>query len=90
MINFTKMHGLGNDFVVIDAINQPIDLTAEKSGHYPIATLASVSTSYYWSIRLQATMPTLPTVFLMPMVEKLGNVVMVPVVLLVLCTIKTI
>ena len=30
MINFTKMHGLGNDFVVIDAINQTIDLTPEK------------------------------------------------------------
>ncbi|MGR9012288.1 MAG: diaminopimelate epimerase [Gammaproteobacteria bacterium] len=30
MINFTKMHGLGNDFVVIDAINQHIDLTPEK------------------------------------------------------------
>jgi diaminopimelate epimerase len=30
MINFTKMHGLGNDFVVIDAINQPIELTPEK------------------------------------------------------------
>lgn len=28
MINFTKMHGLGNDFVVIDAINQHIDLTS--------------------------------------------------------------
>jgi diaminopimelate epimerase len=27
MINFTKMHGLGNDFVVIDAINQHIALT---------------------------------------------------------------
>jgi len=27
MINFTKMHGLGNDFVVIDAINQRINLT---------------------------------------------------------------
>jgi len=26
-INFTKMHGLGNDFVVIDAINQPIELS---------------------------------------------------------------
>ena len=26
-IKFTKMHGLGNDFVVIDAINQEIDLT---------------------------------------------------------------
>ena len=30
MINFTKMHGLGNDFVVIDAINQHISLTSEK------------------------------------------------------------
>ena len=30
MINFTKMHGLGNDFVVIDAINQHVALTAEK------------------------------------------------------------
>ncbi len=30
MINFTKMHGLGNDFVVIDAINQQIPLTPEQ------------------------------------------------------------
>lgn len=30
MITFTKMHGLGNDFVVIDAINQPIALTSEQ------------------------------------------------------------
>lgn len=29
-INFTKMHGLGNDFVVIDAINQQIDLSKEQ------------------------------------------------------------
>lgn len=29
-IEFTKMHGLGNDFVVIDAINQDIDLTEEQ------------------------------------------------------------
>ena len=28
MINFTKMQGLGNDFVVIDAINQTVELTA--------------------------------------------------------------
>ena len=27
---FTKMHGLGNDFVVIDAINQKISLNAEQ------------------------------------------------------------
>ncbi len=29
-ITFTKMHGLGNDFVVIDAINQPLNLTAAQ------------------------------------------------------------
>jgi len=29
-INFTKMHGLGNDFVVIDAINQSISLSPEQ------------------------------------------------------------
>lgn len=30
LIEFTKMHGLGNDFIVIDAIHQPIQLTAEQ------------------------------------------------------------
>jgi len=29
MLNFTKMQGLGNDFVVIDAINQAVNLTPE-------------------------------------------------------------
>ncbi len=29
-IQFTKMHGFGNDFVVIDAINQDVDLTDEQ------------------------------------------------------------
>ena len=30
LIEFTKMHGLGNDFVVIDAISQSIDLSKEQ------------------------------------------------------------
>ena len=30
-LHFTKMHGLGNDFVVIDAINQPVDMTPQLS-----------------------------------------------------------
>lgn len=29
-LNFTKMHGLGNDFVVIDAINQTVKLSPEQ------------------------------------------------------------
>ncbi|OZB77512.1 MAG: diaminopimelate epimerase, partial [Halothiobacillus sp. 13-55-115] len=29
-IHFTKMHGLGNDFMVIDAINQAIELNPEQ------------------------------------------------------------
>ncbi|MGR8934386.1 MAG: diaminopimelate epimerase [Gammaproteobacteria bacterium] len=29
-INFTKMHGLGNDFVVIDAVNQSLALSPEQ------------------------------------------------------------
>lgn len=29
MLNFSKMHGLGNDFVVIDAINQSVSLDTE-------------------------------------------------------------
>lgn len=29
-IRFTKMHGLGNDFVVIDAINQSLSLSADE------------------------------------------------------------
>ncbi|MES2049251.1 MAG: diaminopimelate epimerase [Pseudomonadota bacterium] len=29
-LKFTKMHGAGNDFVVIDAINQDIDFTTEQ------------------------------------------------------------
>ncbi len=29
-LRFTKMHGLGNDFVVIDAVRQPVELTPEQ------------------------------------------------------------
>lgn len=30
MLKFTKMHGLGNDFVVIDAVRQRVEMTAER------------------------------------------------------------
>jgi diaminopimelate epimerase len=32
-LSFTKMHGLGNDFVVIDAINQSVNLSPEQVRH---------------------------------------------------------
>ncbi len=32
-MRFTKMHGLGNDFVVIDATREPVELTAERVRH---------------------------------------------------------
>lgn len=32
-IEFTKMHGIGNDFVVIDAINQSVDLDEDQIRH---------------------------------------------------------
>ena len=33
-LKFTKMHGAGNDFVVIDAINQPIDVDGMQAGQW--------------------------------------------------------
>jgi diaminopimelate epimerase len=30
MLKFSKMHGIGNDFLVIDAINQQVELTSEQ------------------------------------------------------------
>ncbi|OOZ39638.1 diaminopimelate epimerase [Solemya pervernicosa gill symbiont] len=29
-LNFTKMHGIGNDFIVFDAINQQVELTTDQ------------------------------------------------------------
>lgn len=29
-LSFTKMHGLGNDFIVVDTISQPVTLTSEQ------------------------------------------------------------
>ena len=31
MLNFTKMHGAGNDFVVIDGVRQSVHMTPEMA-----------------------------------------------------------
>ena len=30
LMKFTKMHGLGNDFMVFDGINQVVDLSSQQ------------------------------------------------------------
>ncbi|MCU0970675.1 MAG: diaminopimelate epimerase, partial [Gammaproteobacteria bacterium] len=30
LLRFTKMHGLGNDFVVFDGVSQRVELDAER------------------------------------------------------------
>ena len=43
-LKFTKMHGAGNDFIVIDAINQQVDLTPSSGARWPTAASASAPT----------------------------------------------
>ena len=45
---FSKMHGLGNDFVVFDAINQSIELSPSRSGLLRTGALASVVIRFSW------------------------------------------
>ena len=40
MIDFTKMHGAGNDFVVIDAVRKAVNLSANIFKPLLIGTLA--------------------------------------------------
>jgi diaminopimelate epimerase len=43
-LKFTKMHGAGNDFVVIDAINQQLDFSPRSGAAWPTAASASAPT----------------------------------------------
>lgn len=54
-VEFTKMHGLGNDFVVIDAISQTVELSAER-----IQALSDRHTGIGFDQLLMVEPPTLP------------------------------
>ena len=43
-LRFTKMHGLGNDFVVIDDLAEELDLAPRPSSGSATATSASAPT----------------------------------------------
>ena len=42
---FDKMHGLGNDFVIVDAREEPFEVTPALARRLPIAVPASAATS---------------------------------------------
>lgn len=87
-MKFTKMHGLGNDFVVVDAINQRIALTPKK-----IRFMANRHTGIGFDqllvVEKQAkNMRILNTAFSTRMAQKLDSVATVHGVLHDLCVIK--
>ena len=41
---FTKMQGAGNDFVVLDGLSAPLQLSPEQARHLPIAASVSAPT----------------------------------------------
>ncbi len=47
--NFVKMHGAGNDFIMLDGVRQNIDMTPERARGWRIAILASAPTKSCWS-----------------------------------------
>jgi hypothetical protein len=62
-LHFTKMHGAGNDFVVIDAISQDIDFTPAQWKRWATAASASAPTRSSWwksrAARLRFPLPHL-------------------------------
>ncbi len=86
LLEFTKMHGLGNDFMVVDLISQRAYLDTAT-----IQRLADRHFGVGFDQLLIVEPPDVPelilnTVFSMQMVLRLSNVVMVCVVLPVLST----
>ena len=73
MLNFSKMHSLGNDFMVIDGVTTSVDSTLNKWLLGATASAALVLTSYC-SSRRQARQPvTSTTSSSTPTVAKLSS-----------------
>ncbi len=71
------MHGLGNDFVVIDAINQNIELTPEQIKKLSDRHFGIGFDQLLLVEKPVSQMPISNIAFLTPMAEKLHNVAMV-------------
>ena len=74
MLNFSKMHSLGNDFMVIDGVTTSVELDPEQVAAWGTASAVLVLTSYSsWSLQARQTV-TLTMSSLTPTVAKRSNV----------------
>lgn len=85
---FTKMHGLGNDFVVLDGVNQSVNLSATQirqiaDRHRGVGCDQLLLVEAYEGMMLSSG-----TEFLMPMAARWNSVAMVHAVLRVSCMIR--
>jgi len=80
-LRFTKMHGLGNDFMVIDAITQPVQLSADQIRRMGDRHLGLGLTSCCWWSPRSVRMWISVIGFLTPMAVKWNSAVMARAVL---------
>ena len=73
-LEFTKMHGLGNDFIVIDAINQSVALTAEQVRLLADRRFGIGCDQLLLVETATSSAADFPTASTMPMAAKSGNV----------------
>ena len=66
LLHFTKMHGLGNDFMVVDLVTQRARLREEHIHSWLIVALGLVLISCWWLSRPATPRWTSATVFSMP------------------------
>jgi hypothetical protein len=75
---FTKMHGLGNDFVVIDGISQTVALTRSRFAAWPIVISALVAIRCCWWKPLTGPTPIFVTASSTPMAAKSSSAATAP------------
>ena len=78
-IKFTKMHGAGNDFVVLDCTKEPFSLTSQQL-RFLADRHFGVGADQILVVEPADAKPTLSIVFLTPTEEKLNNAETVPAV----------
>ena len=78
-LKFSKMHGLGNDFVVLDGVRQQVSLSPEQLVYlWPTATSVSAVTRSCWSRSRASPASISATASSMPMAARSSSAAMAP------------